>query len=303
MKKSRKGFLVIALLFSCMIASCPLKSQAIYSPGTATDFQYTIENDFQNSPYDLLFDLYLKDTDPAEPFPLSMVQAGVLVSTSIVGTGTITCSIIPGYSDLIPEQQPTSIAYQVYSTDQFLIKLAPRIPPGCSNASTISTQNPGTRIARLKIINSVPFVTNSQASLHFCMTPYPYPNYGAKVFEYTILSPCTSTELDVSENNCFNGSTYQNIHLNSGTSIIPAIEPGQITITSIGNTIRIIASTDITGAMVTVTNLLGQQIQVKKMSDPKENEVQVNENPGIYLVRVQGPHLLKTGKVWIESHE
>ena len=177
-------------------------------------FQYTIENDTQVSDRKLEFDLYIKDIDPAEPFELAAVQGGFLVSKSISSTPVagLSVSIVPGSSELLNAQQPTSIAIADGSPDypsQMIIKLASRIPPGCGKGTIVANTGLGTRICRLRITNAVAF-SKAQADLTFCFTTYPY---AAKVFQY-FGNPCLGNQMICDGINCFTGPTYLNITLN-----------------------------------------------------------------------------------------
>jgi hypothetical protein len=50
------------------------------SPLLPDDCVYTIEHDTLISPTEFQFDLYLRDTDPTQPFLISLIQAGILAA-------------------------------------------------------------------------------------------------------------------------------------------------------------------------------------------------------------------------------
>jgi hypothetical protein len=208
MKKFLSHLTKATLLLLVMLVFVQANAQKRYAPLAVGDVQYTIENDVQVSPTELQFDLYLKDTDATNTFELSIVQAGILVNTSIINGGTITTGIVAGYSELVSVQQPATALYGAYNTSQFIIKMTPKTGPGCGAGTTISTNGLGTRVARIKIVNTVPFAASSQASLAFCFTTSPYPT---KVFEYI---SCVSTQVTTAAANTHTGTTYQNIVLN-----------------------------------------------------------------------------------------
>ena len=53
-------------------------------------------------------------------------------------------------------------------------------------------------------------------------------------------------------------------------------------------------------ALVTVTNLLGQEIVTRKLNDQSTNQIQVNGMKGYYIVKVQNESSVKTAKVYID---
>jgi hypothetical protein len=93
------------------------------------EFNYTIANDVQTSDRTLEFDLYLLNTQPSTTLQLSIIQAGILVNSGIVNGGIITASLLPGYSELVPLQQPNTITW-ASGTPNGCIKIAARTGPG-----------------------------------------------------------------------------------------------------------------------------------------------------------------------------
>ena len=183
-----------------------------------SDFVYTLQNDVQVSDRILEFDLYLQDADASDPFELAIIQAGVTVNPSIYNGGSISLSIVPGSSQLVPSQQPTSV---VWSQTQNCIKLTPSSGPGAGNGTIISVTAPGTRICRLRITNTVPFTANSTANLTFSFTTVPYPT---KVFQYIA---GWNTQLTCNSLNTF--SQLTNIVLN------PTLPPNPFNVTGSGS--------------------------------------------------------------------
>ena len=207
--------LVKAMLFLfILLAFVDSNAQRRYAPVAAvglSDYQYTIENDVLVSPTVMTFELWLKDTDISQDFELSIIQAGVLVSSSIIPVGgTITVTLIAGSSQLVDLQKPAAAPIWVTGATNGCIKITPKAGPGCGSGTIIAQTGLGTRHIGLKITCSLPFVSNSQANLTFNFPTSPYPT---KVFQY-FGSPCISNTLTMSASNCFQGSTYQNIFLN-----------------------------------------------------------------------------------------
>jgi len=170
--------------------------------------EYTIANDTQVSPYQIEFDLFLYDPDPTQPFELCTVQAGILVNQQIYGLGSVSAEIIEGSSMLNSLQVPTSITF---APCESVIKLAAKAPPGCGAGTKIS-QNPNnrTRICRIRLVNTIPYTTCSQANLGFCFTATPFPT---KLSYYPL--NCIHLSAPLNDNNCF--SMADNLPLNAGT--------------------------------------------------------------------------------------
>jgi len=163
-----KHFLIVLLLTNIS----PITWKA-----NAQNYRFTIENEVQISDRILDFELYLLNINSSRPFELSGVQAGILVNPAIYNGGTLTVEIQDNSSELSSFQTPTSV---IWSADQNAIKLTPKMPPGAGNGTIIGTSAPGTRVCRLRIINTAPFA-NATADLSFSFTTVPYPT---KVAEY-----------------------------------------------------------------------------------------------------------------------
>lgn len=183
-------------------------------------FNYTIANDVQTSDRKLEFDLYLRNTLPPDTFELAIIQAGILVNSGILNGGTITASIVPGTSELVSSQQPTSITYAT-GTPNGCIKIAAKPGPQCGNGTIIDTTGLGTRICRVRITNSVAFASSSQANLAFNFTISPYPT---KVFRYTG-NPCSGVELTTSSSNCFSLASNPVLNGPPSLSVSPSDRP------------------------------------------------------------------------------
>lgn len=206
-------YLKIISLFALLLLIYDATAQFYYSPlspSGLSDFNFTILNDTQTSDKVLEFDLYLQDMDAADAFELNTIQAGVLVNPGIYNGGTITISIVPGSSQLVLAQQPTSV---VWSQAQNCLKVTPKAPPGVGLGTIISTVAPGTKVCRIRITNSVAFTAAAKATLTFNFTTSPYPT---KVNQYI---NGIATALATNATNSFSNAT--NIYLNAwqgGTS-------------------------------------------------------------------------------------
>lgn len=162
-----------------------------------SDFTFTIANDVQTSDRTYEFDLYLLDTDAAQTFELSTVQAGILVNPAIYNGGTITVSIVPASSQLVAAQQPTSV---IWTLAQNAIKLTPNSPPPVGQGTILSQTGQGTRVCRLRITNSVAFATNTHANLAFNFTTSPYPTRVSQIIGGI------NTQLTCNATNCFSNA-------------------------------------------------------------------------------------------------
>jgi hypothetical protein len=208
------------LLVTVSLFFFQVNAQKISAPLSLTDIQLTIENDSQTSDREYEFDLYLKDTDTVQPFELSSLQIGILVNDSILNGGTLTAILLVGTSELVPVQQPTYILWAPGSPNGFL-KLNPRPNPGCGSGTIISagTPNPlGTRVTRIRIINSVPWA-QARPNLTFSFTS-PAPT---NIFQNSG-TPCTSNQVLTDPTNCHGGTTWVNPILN-GLLVTPSNQP------------------------------------------------------------------------------
>jgi len=276
------------------------RAQEFSSPKAIIDCQYTIENDVQVSPYELQFDLYLKDTDPSQPFNLSLIQGGFFVSTSIIGGGTVICDVVPGFSDLLEKQHPDTATYGAFDATRFILKMACRRMPRCDSTTIISTTDMGTRVVRLKIVNTVPFPANSQADITFCHTTSPPPYYAARVYQYdNTYPPCVSTEVPLTDVNSFQGSTYKNLHMNTGTGT-GNLSSSPVIIFTKDKTVSIKCADGFHNTLLTITNLVGQTILTQKLVDQKSNEIRVDAVKGYYIVKVRDDAAIKISKVFID---
>jgi len=157
----------------------------------------------------------------------------------------------------------------------------------------------GTRIGRLKVMNTVPFPANSHADLVFCLDSI-VPAYKAKVFKFaTDIHPCYSYEVPTDTSNCHPGSTYQNISLNAPNAGIDVSSNPEIQISSIGRSVFINSSKTFRNTQVTIYNLLGQEIVNRKIQDQKDFKIQVLAGTGYYIVKVSGDNALKVAKVYL----
>ena len=214
----------------------------------------------------------------------------------------MTCAVVPGYSDLVDSLQPNSAMAVPYNADHFLLKMAARswYPwAQCDNTTTMSTVGLGTRVCRLRVVNTVPFPANSQAGLVFCLDHVP-PAYKAKVFKFTNdIHPCYSYEVPTDTSNCHPGSTYKNISLNKPSVGIDVSSNPEIRISSVGKSVFVNSSKTLRNTRVTICNLLGQEIATCKIEGQEGSKIQVTAGSGYYIVKVSGDNVFKIARVYL----
>lgn len=146
-----------------------------------TDFSITVRNFVQTTDRTFEFDIYLADTDLAQPFELASVQCGIMCNPAIYTGGTISASVVTGTSGLNAAQTPVNIAYLSGSE---VIRIAANVPPGTGNGTVIQAITPGTKVIRIKVTSTVAFATNSKANLAFVSNTAVLPLYPTRVAVY-----------------------------------------------------------------------------------------------------------------------
>src|SRR6187549_687342 len=71
-------------------------------------YQLTVTNETSPSPSEYVFDVYLLRTG-ATPLEVANMAFGLGFDVSIANGGTLTASIVPGFSDMLPAQVPTTV--------------------------------------------------------------------------------------------------------------------------------------------------------------------------------------------------
>ncbi len=152
----------VLLLFALLAMGISTKAQT---------YTYYITNEAQTAPNVYEFDAYLLHTGGI-PFELANCALGLAFDTNILNGGVITPTIV-GLSDLNTAQIPTSIniggpVYSIGGVPCKYINVAAKANPGAGAGTIISgvtggCSSPGTRIARYRLTNTVPFRANSTA--------------------------------------------------------------------------------------------------------------------------------------------
>ena len=138
------------------------------------------------------FDLYLLDTDNAQALEFAALQMGLLLNSSIYGTGTLTVNYSNAGSGLDGDQQFVGSADVVGSLagypGQTLIRLMPNsippVPPGAGSGTVISAIGNGTFLTHFTITSSVSFTPNTRPDMIFCASSDVSPLYPTVVSAY-----------------------------------------------------------------------------------------------------------------------
>jgi len=188
---------------------------AVQSNAQSPSFSCYITNETQVSSTVYQFDLYLLGTG-TNAFLYAGGQWGITVNSSVANGGTLTPSIVSGSSTLSNSNQvPISVTLP---SSTYIFNIFGRTPPGAGNASVISNVNngcssPGTRIATLRVTNSVPFAVSSHMNHTFNFVA------ASGATQTAINAYVGSLNTDITSNGTFydyltSGSCLQNISLN-----------------------------------------------------------------------------------------
>lgn len=133
------------LLLFLVLASSELYSQSC---------EVTLRNDSLEDAYNLVVDIYVKSTSGT--FYYSSGQYKINFNkTAILNGGTITGSIVPGFSDLTNASQiPTTVNATASTYWRIPAEANPTSQASCSQISSAGT---GTRICRVRLTNTAQF--------------------------------------------------------------------------------------------------------------------------------------------------
>lgn len=134
-----------------------------YFSGISQNPSYKIEikNDNHISPTQFVFDIFITNTSNTpiweNSFQLQGIQLGIKINSNILNGGTITPSIISGFSDMSPANQPTSANLSMQgSTTSGNYGLKMTVKAATYGNGTLITTN-AKRICRIMLTNSSPF--------------------------------------------------------------------------------------------------------------------------------------------------
>ncbi|MCU0459936.1 MAG: hypothetical protein MUE37_12705, partial [Bacteroidales bacterium] len=156
------------------------------------DYVLSVRNLTQTTASTLEFDLYLLDGDNTQTFEFAALQLGMLLNSSIYGSGTLTVTYSNTGSGLDGDQQfvniPGVVAPLAGYDGKTLIRLMPNsippVPPGAGSGTVISSMGYGTLLAHFTIESTVSFTANSRAGLEFCSGAAVSPLYPTILYSY-----------------------------------------------------------------------------------------------------------------------
>jgi hypothetical protein len=158
-------------MFYLMILLTGLYLPALYSQ-TPT-YEVHMSNDAQVSANEIQFDVYLLRTG-TNPIELAGFQMGITYNTAILNNGALTVSYVAGSSS--PELVSASMVnYSFITSATGVIKIpAVGASRGAGSGAIISNVAPGTKIGRLRIVNTATFnFVPSNFGWNFTTIPYP----------------------------------------------------------------------------------------------------------------------------------
>jgi hypothetical protein len=188
----------------------------IYSPclnSQTPQFLMVMGNGIQVAANEYQFDIYIQNWDSV-PIELAGCQLGLLFNNAIKNGGTLIVSFVPGTTDssiINAGMQNTNFnASTTYTSGGFtwgVIKMAAKLPPGgAGTGAIISNVFPGTRIGRIRMVNSVPFAHDSvYLKYSFNINPY-----ATKVSAY-IPPGGGGINTDITMNGDFRNGVYNDI--------------------------------------------------------------------------------------------
>lgn len=144
-------------------------------------YELKISNENLVNPTTYQFDVYLKQTGTNE-FQLANVGFGVGLDVSVVAGGTLTFSIVSGFSELNAAQTPATVTLGTAAQTQVVggktyryMNVNARTNPGAGAGTIISSTGScpanGTRVGRFQLVNTVPFAGGSQFNHVFSTAP------------------------------------------------------------------------------------------------------------------------------------
>ncbi len=174
-----------------------------------------LRNDEQVDAKTFEFDVYLLRTG-ATPFEYASMQFCINLNPGARNGGTISVSLVDGSSQLTASQIP---AADKFSFDQGVncIIMTGTAPPGAGSGTIISNSTPGTRVGRIRLINTNNFgVVKPDLSWNFTAYPTVVNAYvGGLATDITVQSSHTNTNLanltlnePVTTYNVTGGGTY-----------------------------------------------------------------------------------------------
>ena len=181
------------------------------------NFTLSVQNVSQTAPNKLDFDVYLLNTNAAQPFELASIQLGFLLNSLTYTGGTLTAAINNTGSGLVVAQQFAALGTNNVSStltgypNETLIRVPGRSPAGSGFGTIISAVAPGTLVTHFTLTSTVNFTAGSTPNLSFTSTSSLSPLYASVITEYIAT---VNTQLTVTSGT--NAIVNGNPSLNSG---------------------------------------------------------------------------------------
>ncbi len=293
-------FLIMKRLVSLMVILTLItgaNAQARYLPKANTDISISFLNVTQPTDRTLEFDVYLLDTDPAQPFELAGVQLGFLFNALIYTGGTVTGALDNTNSGLNTLQKPTKTvsigATLTGYPNQSLFRLASNAPPGTGSGTIISATSPGTLMTHVILTSTVPWTTESQPNIVFNSSEAMNPLYATKISEYIA---GVNTELTVTPGT--NALVCCNPNLNPIGTGLETNKLIKINIFSANK--KIFIECPNTAKQISVYNMLGSLIATEKNITRLCIMNMNNFSEEYYLVKVVTSNSVTTRKILLK---
>jgi hypothetical protein len=157
-----------------------LLSMVFFTAKGQLSFTCELRNDYLEDDKNIVFDVYMLSTGTT-PIEYNNMQIGVTFNSAIKNGGTLSASVVSGFSDLPAAQQWLPANVSIVTSGTGGLKVTVRTPTvGAGNGYIISTTAPGTRLARFRITNSVAF-GQAPANFAWSFATNPWPT---KTFAY-----------------------------------------------------------------------------------------------------------------------
>lgn len=148
------------------------------------DFRISIRNVIQTAPNQLVFDLYILDTDPAQNFHYAMSQIGLILNSRIYEGGDIYVAIDNRNSTIKPQFTSKPRVSRYSDRTKTYIELDPEVVAYLGSGMIIDKVEPGNLMTRFIITSTVDFAINSTPDIEFTGEIVVFPQFPTKVFAY-----------------------------------------------------------------------------------------------------------------------
>lgn len=163
--------------------------------GQTPNFICEILNEHKEDSRNIVFDVYLRNTSPGglPVYEYGMFQMGLLFNPKIINGGSLSATFVEGFSDLNPAQQFLPANLSIMTSMGHSIRVSVQWPGAPGNGTIISSVQPGTRVCRIRLSNTVDFAdVNLNLAWSFALAT---SRTGAWAFINGLLTDITETGL------------------------------------------------------------------------------------------------------------